>query len=31
MDIAMNWVDRGHSDLQIITMEGKEAVIEITG
>jgi transcriptional regulator with XRE-family HTH domain len=31
VDIAMTWVDGGHSDLQVITREGKEAVIEVSG
>jgi hypothetical protein len=31
VDVAMNWVDGSHSDVQVITKEGKEAVIEVSG
>ena len=31
VDIAVNWVDGSHSNLQIITKEGKEAAIEVSG
>jgi hypothetical protein len=31
VDVAMKWNDGSHSDVQVITKEGKEAVIEVAG